>query len=158
MTGLHPHETGIGWMTTPPNIDDRTHGPDFPGYQGHLNRNCVTIAEVLKQSGYATLMAGKWHLGMAEKNQWPLQRGFDKFYGCLSGATNFFYPKHPRGISLGNTPIETPDSTTDRRYYTTDAFTDYAIRFIDESKKETDNPFFLYLAYTSPHWPLRWLP
>ncbi len=55
---------------------------------------------------------------------------------------------------LGNEPIENPKSTTDRRFYTTDAFTDYAIQFLSEEKAEQDRPFFLYLAYTSPHWPL----
>ncbi|VGO13617.1 Arylsulfatase [Pontiella desulfatans] len=151
MTGLHPHEAGIGHMTKPPGVrkDELEHA-----YQGYLNRKCVTLAEVLKPAGYATLMTGKWHLGMAEESQWPLQRGFEKFYGCLAGATRFFTPSHPRGITLGNDPIEKPESTTDRRYYTTDAFTDYAIQFIDEEQKGKDRPFFLYLAYTAPHWPL----
>ncbi len=154
MTGLHPHETGIGHMTCSPEsmADDR--GPDFPSYRGFLNRNCITLAEAAKQAGYATFMTGKWHLGMHEKSLWPLQRGFDKFYGLLPGASNFFYPEHPRGITFGNEPIETPESTTDRRFYTTDAFTDYAIRFIQEEKAGADRPYFLYLAYTCPHWPL----
>ncbi len=154
MTGLHPHQTGIGWMTNPPNTSKMDHGPDFPSYRGYLNQNCVTLAEVLKGNGYATLMSGKWHLGMATQDRWPLQRGFEKFYGSLPGATNFFYPEAPRGITLGNEPVANPESTTDRRYYTTDAFTDNAIRFIDEEKEGKDRPYFLYLAYTSPHWPL----
>jgi len=151
MTGLHPHEAGIGHMTRGPGVrkDEREHA-----YQGYLNRKCVTLAEALKPAGYATLMTGKWHLGMAEESQWPLQRGFEKFYGCLPGATKFFNPVHPRGITLGNDPIVKPESTTDRPYYTTDAFTDYAIRFIGEEQTGKDRPFFLYLAYTAPHWPL----
>ncbi len=154
MTGLHPHETGIGWMTNPPDSKKMDHGVDFPNYRGFLNKQCVTLAEALKPAGYATLMAGKWHLGMSQKDMWPLQRGFEKFYGCLSGATEFFNPEQPRGITFGNQPIDKPESTTDRRYYTTDAFTDYAIRFIKEEQSGKDRPFFLYLAYTSPHWPL----
>ncbi len=154
MTGLHPHQTGIGWMTNPPETFKYDHGPYFPNYRGHLNRNCVTMAEVLKEHGYATILAGKWHLGMNKQDRWPLQRGFEKFYGCLAGATNFFYPEFPRGITEGNTHIENPESTTDRRYYTTDAFTDNAIRFIKEENAGKGRPFFLYLAYTSPHWPL----
>jgi len=154
MTGLHPHETGIGHMTNPPDSNRHDFGPQFPGYRGALNRNCVTIAEVLKSAGYATLMTGKWHLGMATKDLWPLQRGFERYYGCLAGATKYFDPEHPRGIWLDNTPIEKPKSTTDRRYYTTDAFTDYAIKFIDEERRGKDRPFFLYLAYTAAHWPL----
>jgi arylsulfatase len=154
MTGLHPHETGIGWMTNPPDSSAMDHGEDYPNYRGFLNRQCVTIAEVLKPAGYATLMTGKWHLGMASEDLWPLQRGFEKYYGCLPGASNFFYPEHPRGITFMNEPVKNPESTTDRRYYTTDAFTDYAIRFIKEEQAGKDRPFFLYLAYTSPHWPL----
>lgn len=154
MTGLHPHQTGIGWMTNSPGAAKMDHGPEFPSYRGYLNRNCATLAEVLKDNGYATLMAGKWHLGMAEESRWPLQRGFEKFYGSLAGATNFFYPEGLRGITMGNEPIEKPESTTERRFYTTDAFTDNAIRFIDEEKQGKDRPYFLYLAYTSPHWPL----
>jgi arylsulfatase A-like enzyme len=88
MTGLHPHQTGIGHMTLSPNSTGPKNRP--PAYQGYLNRQCVTIAETLKPHGYATLMAGKWHLGMNDKSCWPLQRGFEKYYGCISGATRFF--------------------------------------------------------------------
>ncbi len=151
MTGLHPHQTGIGHMTNDPE-NPVAFDINLPGYRGFLNRNSVTIAEVLKEAGYTTLMTGKWHLGMHEKEQWPLQRGFDRFYGILAGAANFFKPVHPRGITLDHAAItiDEPD------YYTTDAFTDYAIDFIREAK-ETDNdrPFFLYLAYNAPHWPLQ---
>jgi arylsulfatase A-like enzyme len=152
MTGLQPHQTGIGWMTNPPGSNRGDVKP--PAYRGYLNRECVTIAEALAPAGYATLMAGKWHLGMGKKDRWPLQRGFEKFYGCLPGATKFFEPVHPRGITMGNDPIEKPESTTDRRFYTTDAFTDNAIKFMDEELSEKKRPFFLYLAYTAPHWPI----
>ena len=154
MTGLHPHQTGIGWMTNPPQSGKMDHGPEFPSYRGFLNRNSVTMAEVLRESGYATFLAGKWHLGMNAKDRWPLQRGFEKFYGNLPGASNFFTPTYPRGITYQNEQIAEPESTTDRRYYTTDAFTDYAMKFIGEEKEADDRPFFLYLAYTAPHWPL----
>ncbi|HAW29379.1 MAG TPA: arylsulfatase, partial [Planctomycetaceae bacterium] len=73
MTGLHPQQTGIGWMTNPPG-DTRGYSKP-PAYQGYLNRKCVTLAEVLKPAGYATLMTGKWHLGFNAKDRWPLQRG-----------------------------------------------------------------------------------
>lgn len=156
MTGLHPHETGIGWMTQPPGSNRGKNQP--PAYQGYLNRKCVTIGEVLKEAGYATLMAGKWHLGQNDQERWPLQRGFEKYYGCIAGATRFFYPKHPRGMTFGNEDIETPKSTTDEAFYTTDAFTDYAIRFLREERagaESSKRPMFLYLAYTAPHWPLQ---
>ncbi len=154
MTGLHPHETGIGHMTNPPDSKQHDAGPEFPNYRGFLNRHCVTIAEAVKEAGYATLMTGKWHLGINDQNRWPLQRGFEKYYGIIPGACNFFYPEHPRGITLGNVQLTTPSSTTDRRYYTTDAFTDYAIQFINEERRDQNRPFFLYLAYNCPHWPL----
>lgn len=154
MTGLHPHQTGIGWMTQPPGSRRGEREP--PAYQGHLNEQCVTIAEVLKEDGYATLMAGKWHLGAGDRSDWPMQRGFEKYYGCVTGATRFFHPDGDRGISLGNEPLDSPASTTDEAFYTTDAFTDYAIQFVDEhQKKRAVDPFFLYLAYTAPHWPLQ---
>ncbi|MEC5127561.1 sulfatase-like hydrolase/transferase [Verrucomicrobiales bacterium BCK34] len=154
MTGLHPHQTGIGWMTQPPGSKRGKSEP--PAYQGHLNESCVTIAEALKGAGYGTLMTGKWHLGAGDRSDWPMQRGFEKYYGCVTGATRFFYPDGDRGISLGNEPVDPPLSTTDEAYYTTDAFTDYAIQFVSEHREErADDPFFLYLAYTAPHWPLQ---
>ena len=151
LTGLHPHQAGIGHMTEEPG--ERRTGERPAAYQGYLNRECVTLAEVLKDAGYSTLMAGKWHLGQRERDRWPLQRGFDRFYGCLSGATLYFTPGGLRGITEGNEPVATPESTTDRPFYTTDAFTDHAIRFIGEAP--ADKPFFLYLAYTAPHWPIQ---
>ncbi|MGQ7868734.1 arylsulfatase [Sunxiuqinia sp. sy24] len=150
MTGCYPHQTGIGHMTNMP-TDFTHHDLGIPEYRGFLNKNSVTIAEVLKEAGYSTLMTGKWHLGISDKSKWPLQRGFDKFYGLTAGASNFFKPIYPRGIISMNDTI----SVTDEDFYTTDAFTDNAINFVNESQQENkDKPFFLYLAYTAPHWPL----
>ena len=153
MTGLHPHEVGIGHMTQPPGSNRGEGRP--PAYQGYLNRSCVTIAEALEGHDYATLMAGKWHLGNNARDRWPLQRGFEKYYGCISGATRFFHPISPRDITLGNEQLPKPKSTTDEAFYTTDAFTDYAIRFLREEQAGKKRPSFLYLAYTAPHWPLQ---
>ncbi|MGQ8338690.1 arylsulfatase [Sunxiuqinia sp. A32] len=151
MTGLYPHQAGIGHMTNP-SEDPQGHDYNLEGYRGVMNRNSVTLAEVLKGAGYTTMMTGKWHLGMNERDQWPLQRGFDKYYGILDGACNYFVPTYPRGITLGNDTI----SISDPDYYSTDAFTDNAISFIQETKAETpEKPFFLYLAYNAPHWPLQ---
>lgn len=151
LSGLYPHQTGIGHMTnTPENFTQ--HDLEIPEYRGFLNKSSVTIAEVLKKAGYHTLMTGKWHLGLSTKDKWPLQRGFDKFYGIVPGASNFFKPEYPRGITYMNDTI----SVTDQDYYTTDAFTEYAIQFINESQEEDHSkPFFLYLAYTAPHWPMQ---
>lgn len=155
MTGLHPHQTGIGHMTNPPG--QTHHDQGVAGYRGFLNDQCVTVAEVLRGAGYATLMTGKWHLGFDQRECWPLQRGFDRYYGCIPGATRFFHPEQPRGMVLDNQPIDPPESTTGQAFYTTDAFTDYAIRFIGDHRASDrrDDPFFLYLAYTAPHWPLQ---
>jgi arylsulfatase len=145
MTGLQPHQVGIGHMTAPPGQPLGFEGP----YQGYLNDNCVTVAEVLKSAGYTTLMTGKWHLGIDQKQCWPLQRGFDRYFGCLSGAINYFKPGGDRGLTDGNEPIEAPEG-----FYATDNFTDKAIRYIDDATKDSDTPFFLYLAYNAPHWPM----
>ena len=155
MTGLHPHLTGIGHMTNPPDSRRHDYGDDFPNYRGFLNRKCVTLAELLGSAGYSSYLAGKWHLGGDQKSRWPLQRGFDRFYGCIAGSTRFFSPdtddREGRGIFTGNQSVSKVRSTTERPYYTTDAFTDRGIKFIKEGSSE--KPFFLYLSYTAPHWP-----
>ncbi|MDR1864549.1 MAG: arylsulfatase [Bacteroidales bacterium] len=151
LTGLYPHQAGIGGMSEDPGSNKNAEkGDEKPfGYKGFLNHNCVTIAEVLKEAGYHTYMTGKWHLGMHGMDKWPLQRGFEHFYGILSGATNYFRPGGGRGLTLDNSNLPSPQPP----YYTTDAFTDHAVRFIDSCKD--DQPFFLYLAFNAPHWPLQ---
>lgn len=145
MTGRHPHQVGIGHMTAPPKEPLGLEGP----YQGYLNDRCVTIAEVLREAGYHTLMTGKWHLGADRKACWPLQRGFDRYYGGISGAFNYFKPGGNRGITRGNEVV-----ATDESFYATDTFTDVACEFISDARERDDRPFFLYLAYNAPHWPL----
>lgn len=149
MTGLYPHQTGLGWMT-----DKNFH---LPGYTDELNEHAVTIAQVLQEAGYATFMAGKWHLchnthADGPKYNWPLQRGFEKFYGILTGAGNYYDPPSLcRGNTLitpENDPLYHPD-----HYYFTNAITDNAVRFLKERPK--DKPFFMYVAYTTAHWPMQ---
>lgn len=149
MTGCYPQQAGIGHMTNTPN-NKNEHNYGVPEYQGKLSSNTMTIAELLKESGYSTLMSGKWHLSFHDKSQWPLQRGFDKFYGFIAGAGNYFKPEAPRNIYEGNEIV----NITDEKYYTTDAFTDKSIEYIDATK-DKEKPFFLYLAYNAPHWPLQ---
>ena len=144
LTGLQPHQAGIGHMTAPPGQPLGIDGP----YQGFINDRCVTIPEVLRPAGYRTLMTGKWHLGVNRRECWPLQRGFDRYYGGLSGAFNYFEPGGDRGITDGNEQVDTPPG-----WYATDAFTDRAIDYLEEDVN-ADRPFFLYLAYNAPHWPL----
>ena len=151
LTGLYSHQTGMGMMMT----EGKAHF-DFgvDGYRGHLNRNCVTMAEVLRAAGYHTYMTGKWHLGGIENaDDRPPQRGFEKFYGSLSGAFSYFKPQGDRHLMLGNQDLPAPNPQS---YYTTDAFADRAIEFIDGEKDGA--PFFLYLAFNAPHWPLHAKP
>lgn len=149
LTGLYPHQTGLGWMP-----DKNFH---LPGYTDELNNNCVTIAQVLQKAGYTTLMAGKWHLSRnthagKSKHNWPLQRGFDKFYGILTGAGNYYDPPSLCRANTLITPQNDPDYHSDH-YYFTDAITDNAIQFIKD--RPTDKPFFTYVAYTAAHWPMQ---
>jgi len=145
LTGLYQHQTGIGMMTT-----EAGNNFDFgvDGYRGYLNKNCVTIAEALKGAGYHTYMAGKWHLGSDSLYKRPLQRGFDEYFGSYAGAFSYFDPQGPRCLIDGADTIRAP-----KGFYTTDAFTDRAIQDIDKNKD--GRPFFLYLAFNAPHWPLQ---
>lgn len=145
LTGLYPHQAGIGWM-----MSDNGHD----GYRGDLNENCVTIAEVLKSSGYSTYMSGKWHVTKhvspeGPKHNWPRQRGFDRFFGTIHGAGSFF---DPNSLTRDNTQIPPGDD-----FYYTDAISDNAITYIEEhadNEQLNEQPFFMYVAYTAPHWPM----
>jgi arylsulfatase len=134
-------------MTNTP-VDKHSFDRQLFGYRGFLNRACVSMAEVLRDGGYHTWLCGKWHLGQHEYDQLPNERGFERFYGILAGATNYLRPAPPQRLFYNHDPLD-----PDLPYYTTDAFTDYAIRFINE--KSDKAPFFLYLAYNAPHWPLQ---
>jgi len=158
LTGLNQFQAGVGHM-------DSNLGT--PEYQGFLNDRCITLAELLKNAGYNTYMSGKWHVGR-EKGHWPLDRGFDRYYGLIDGATNYYNiiaydDTTKRKIFLSDsTCIEIPGPTEsdwakNQGFYTTDAFTDYALRFLTIQEKK-ENPFFLYIAYNAPHWPLHAFP
>ncbi len=144
LTGLYPHQAGVGHM-----VNDRGN----PAYQGYLNDKCVTIAEVLRGAGYTTLMAGKWHVG-EERPHWPTDRGFEEYFGLISGGSNYFKLDDARQMASGSEPYVPPD---DGSFYMTDAFTDNAVEFLQQHGGGED-PFFLYLAYTAPHWPLHAKP
>ena len=144
LTGVYPHQAGVGHMVS---------GRGSPAYQGYLNDRCVTIAEVLKPAGYNTLMSGKWHVG-EERPHWPLDRGFDEYFGLISGGSNYFKLDGARTMASGNEEYTPPD---DGSFYMTDAFSDAAVGFLEEYGPKPE-PFFLYLPYTAPHWPLHALP
>lgn len=144
LTGLHPHQTGIGILTN----DDRPRG-----YPGTINDRCVTLAEVLKAAGYATCLAGKWHLASEMRTPnaaWPTRRGFDRFFGTLTGCGSFF---QPGTLTRGEDNVE--DEALDPDFYYTDAIADEACAFIRDAHQAVPaRPFFLYAAFTAPHWPL----
>ena len=117
LTGLHPHQTGIGILT----YDS---GPE--GYAGNLNHRCVTIPQVLKASGYRTYMSGKWHVASSltkPTDAWPMQRGFDAFYGTIIGAGSFY---DPNTLTRGNENIE--HEARAPGFFYTDAISDNAVR------------------------------
>ena len=154
LTGLYPHQAGVGHMMSDSGYD---------GYRGDLNRNCMTMAEVLKTAGYGTYMAGKWHVTKqvkpdGDKSNWPRQRGFDRFYGTIHGAGSFYDPNSLTRDNTQVSPIADPEYTPETYYYT-DAISDHAVRFISEhNQKNTEQPFFVYVAYTAAHWPMHALP
>ncbi len=145
LTGLHPHQTGIGVLTY-------NQGPE--GYAGDLNDRCVTIAEVLRENGYRTYMSGKWHVARDLNNpsdSWPKQRGFERFYGTIIGAGSYY---DPNTLTRGNENIENEPKQDDNFYYT-DAISNQAVQYIKEhAERDSGSPFFQYVAYTAPHWPL----
>jgi arylsulfatase len=141
LTGLYPHQAGMGHLSTE-NFAE-------PGYMDDLSKNAVTMAEVFKSAGYATYMTGKWHIAKNLVNQndisnWPIQRGFQRYFGTLNGSGSFYDP----GTLVSNNTYITPGDN----FYYTNAISDTAVKFINEHK--TTNPFFFYIAYTSAHWPL----
>ncbi len=156
LTGLYPQEAGIGAMM-------QDHG--LPGYRGELNHNCLTIAEELRRADYHTLMVGKWHIchiffdGKKQlnhestvpfwdnKDDWPKQRGFEKYFGTIHGVCSYY---DPFSLVEGNTPIEAGPTN----FYYTDVITDHAVANIAQYAGG-DQPFFMYVAYTAPHWPLQ---
>lgn len=139
LTGRHPHETGVGILT-----DDLR---PFGGYPGALGDQFPTLAERLRAAGYETCLSGKWHLSSNSQTpdeSWPTRRGFDEFYGILPGADSYF---HPRNLWHNETRLDTPTAG----FYLTDAISEHAASFVADN---AERPFFLYLAYTAPHWPL----
>ncbi len=149
LTGLNPHKAGVGFVA---NAD-----PGFPGYAGELPPNQSTLAEMLKAHGYATMAVGKWHLCReadlsiaGDTHSWPLQRGFDQYYGFLEALTDLHFPHQ---LYEGNNPIHVDEYP--EGYYLTDDLTDRACRMIREVKTtDPDKPLLLYYAHGAVHAPL----
>lgn len=151
LSGLYPHQAGVGWMMV-----DRGHD----GYRGEINRECLTIAEALKTSGYGTYMAGKWHVTKhispdGPKNNWPKQRGFDRFYGTIHGAGSLWDPNTLTRDNTQITPVNDPEYNPKEPWFYTDAIVDQTTRYIQEHVKSKPNdPFFCYVSFTAAHWPM----
>jgi arylsulfatase len=145
MTGLHPHEAGIGSFATAKPAGDN------PAYTGHLLADNITLAELLKSAGYSTWMVGKWHMGTPG----PIERGFDHYYGYrsfLSWAEDQWDPSRNIRLPEGTEPeIKTrkPD------YYATDIFTDYTLEFFRQARQTPAKPWFVFLSHSSPHFPIQ---
>jgi arylsulfatase A-like enzyme len=137
LTGQYPHRVGVGHM-----VQDL----GAPGYRGKLSENAATIAEVLRPAAYRTFFSGKWHVGTPD----PTRHGFEQFYGTLISASTFWDPA---------TYLRLPTGSKIRSYeqggfYGTDALTDYALDFLEDARRAPEQPWFLYLAYNAPHFPL----
>ena len=160
LTGRYPHAVGVGNLAR---VRDET---PFPGYRGYLDPTVPTLAEVLRDAGYGTYMAGKWHLGgerkaqegrgsrpdPAERSKWPLARGFDAFYGSLRGHVDYFSPRPHRDMFRDNEALDGP---FEAGYYATDAVVDEALAMLEGHRQAEASPFFLYLAFHAPHDPLQ---
>lgn len=146
LTGLHPHEAGIGDFVSVKPAPNRG-----PAYTGHLLADNITIPELLKQSGYSTWMVGKWHMG----SPGPIQRGFDAYYGFKN------FQAHSADQWAAENYVRLPAGTAPElkyaagEYYVTDVFTDYALEFLRQARTQKDKPWFLYLAHSSPHFPVQ---
>ncbi|MFV0374718.1 arylsulfatase [Microbacterium sp.] len=150
LTGLNPHRAGFGFVS---HTD-----PGFPGYACEIPENAPTLAESLRAGGYATFMVGKWHLTReqdlhdgADKSSWPLQRGFDRYFGAMDGFTSLH---HPHRLIRDNSPVAV--ESYPEGYFLTDEMTREALGMIHDLRaNDPAKPFFLYYAHTSVHGPIQ---
>lgn len=138
LTGLYSHRAGLGYM-----VQDLGQ----PGFRGRVADDAVTIAQALQLSGYRTFMSGKWHLGTND----PTKYGFEEFYGTLVSAQTFWDPNHYRRLPEGREAITYKEG----EFYGTNALTDHAMQFLNKARETPDKPWFFYLAYNAPHFPLQ---
>lgn len=149
LTGINPHRSGFATVAGA--------DPGYPGCALELDEQAWTLPEILRGNGYSTFAVGKWHLasehGQYEggpRHSWPCQRGFDQYYGCLEGYTQFFAPNR---LIRDNTTVEVERYPED--YYLTDDLTDQAISMIRGLRSsDPEKPFFLYFAHNAMHGPL----
>jgi len=156
LTGLYPHQAGMGHL-------DTMRVPGSLGITGRLNDRSVTMAEVLRENGYFTIMSGKWHLGQNNGTP-PWERGFDRSLSLNAGGM-FFPNQNYQGPDAALTerarePLYINGVATPRNapvfgdgWYSPYLWTDFALRFVDEAR-QAGKPFFLYLPHNAPHFPL----
>ncbi|EHQ24985.1 sulfatase [Mucilaginibacter paludis DSM 18603] len=150
LTGLYPHEAGVG---------DMVKDWGDPAYQGYLNNKCATIAQLLKaEAGYNTIVSGKWHVGLVP-SALAYNRGFDQSFTMLNNASSYFNsgPLFNDGSKITFMLNDKQIYRNDTSEYLTQAITHFAIRSLDQIKNDP-KPFFLYVAYNAPHWPIQALP
>ncbi len=148
LTGRSQHAVGMRALS-----NFRT---GFPNQLGHISNHAATVAEVLRGEGYATFCVGKWHLAPMEQcsaagpfDQWPLARGFDRFYGFMEGETDQFHPS----LVCDNHPIE-PPAGPDDGYHLSEDLVDQLLRMISDSTGvRPDRPFFAYVPFGATHAP-----
>ncbi|MBM3741010.1 MAG: arylsulfatase [Acidobacteria bacterium] len=149
LTGLYPHQAGMGWL-------DARAEPNSRGFHGKLLPRCVTLAEVLQEAGYFTAMTGKWHLGQQHGTP-PWKRGFQRSLNSRFGQ--IYFPREDdepltRVLYLNGNELPKDSPQVGKDWYSTDLFTEWGLKFIDEARAEK-KPFFLYLAQDAAHFPLR---
>jgi arylsulfatase A-like enzyme len=139
LTGQHPHKVGMG------NMVGGQAREGYPGYTGHVSESARFLPAVLRDSGYSTLMTGKWHLG----EPGPIARGFDEYYGMLHGFDSYW-----DATKYTRLPVGRPPTQVSQPFYSTDAITDHALGFLRSARQPGSKPWFMYLAYNAPHFPL----
>ena len=138
LTGLYPSQGGFG----------------------PLSLRAVTIAEVLREKGYQTIQTGKWHLGAKDKKWWPFARGFDNTFSSPHGGGFYFRPsafKDYRSVVRNGKILYDDKNDPPKSWYSTDAWTDEGLTYVEKAL-ESKSPFFWYLAYNAPHWPIKAKP
>lgn len=150
LTGRNNHAVGMAYLS---HVDD-----GYPGYRGRISHRAATMAEMLVDQGYNTMAVGKWHLAPMDEttaagpyDQWPLGRGFERYYGFMEGLTDHYFPE----LYYDNHLI-TPPAHPDDGYHLTPDLVDRSIEFVRNQKSVApEKPFFLYLAFGATHTPFQ---
>ncbi|MBN1322501.1 MAG: arylsulfatase, partial [Methanotrichaceae archaeon] len=148
LTGRNHHSVGIGAIADMPT--------GYPGYSMNLSKNAATMAEMLRVNGFSTYAVGKWHLAPGNAlnaigpfDNWPTDRGFEKYYGVPGPETNQWYPD----LVSGTTRVD-PPATPEEGYHLSEDLVDQAIKLISDGQAvQPEKPYFLYLAFTAGHSP-----